>query len=425
MATEPSSLNVSLDSCLDDAFRLLGYDQKGQLATILKNADRKIEVEIPLVRDDGSIMVIRGFRVQHNNALGPFKGGLRYHPSVDVDHSAMLASIMTWKTALLGLPFGGAKGGLRINPRDFSVRELSSLTKKYVEKMNGLIGPEMDIPAPDVGTSEREMGWIVDAYSRMHSHQPNVVTGKHPLLGGIAGRREATGRGVAILTGWAAAAEGLDIQSATVAIQGFGNVGSHAALTLHEMGARIVSVSDASGSLYNAKGLDIPKLVQRLHPNGEKKSLRECRECVAYDAVSDSSDDALYQSVDILIPAALEAVIQEHNASRVRARLIVEGANFPITPAADRILMDQGCLVIPDILANAGGVTVSYFEWCQNRQGTLWNKERVFQELDFWLQRAWNHVLEIKARYACSYRQAAYVIAIDRVKQVLEMRGFD
>jgi glutamate dehydrogenase (NAD(P)+) len=425
MASEPASLNVSLDGCLDDAFGILGYDQNGQLATILKNADRKIEVEIPLVRDDGSIMVIRGFRVQHNNALGPFKGGLRYHPTVDVDHSAMLASIMTWKTALLGLPFGGAKGGLRINPRDFSERELASVTKKYVEKMNGLIGPEMDIPAPDVGTSEREMGWIVDAYSRMHGHQPNVVTGKNPLLGGINGRREATGRGVAIIACWAAAAEGLDIQGAKVAIQGFGNVGSHAALTLHEMGARIVSVSDASGSLYHPEGLDIPRLVQQLHPNDHKKSLRDCQDCVAYVSMSESSDDALYQKVDILIPAALEAVIQEHNAPRVQARLIVEGANFPVTPAADRILGDQGCHVIPDILANAGGVTVSYFEWCQNRQGTLWNRERVFQELEFWLQRGWNHVLEIKAKYACSYRQAAYVIAIERVKQVLEMRGFD
>jgi glutamate dehydrogenase (NAD(P)+) len=420
-----SNVHLSLDAYLDEAFRILGHDQNGQLAIILKNSDRKVEVELPLIRDDGSILVARGFRVQHNNALGPFKGGLRYHPSVDIAHSEILASIMTWKTALLGLPFGGAKGGIRINPRDFSVRELASLTRKYVEKMHSIIGPETDIPAPDVGTSEREMGWIVDAYSRMYGHQPNVVTGKNVLLGGITGRREATGRGVAIVTAWAAEAEGLDLRNATVAIQGFGNVGSQAALTLRNMGARIVMISDASGSICNQRGLDVERLINHLHPPGIKRSIRDCRDCIPCDALSDDSEAALFQDVDILIPAALEGVLHENNASRVKARLIVEGANFPVTAHAERVLTSKGIRIIPDILANAGGVTVSYFEWCQNRQGTLWNQERVFEELKFWMHRSWTNLLETKRQYACNYRQAAYAIAIDRVKQVLEMRGFD
>ncbi|HYX35645.1 MAG TPA: Glu/Leu/Phe/Val dehydrogenase dimerization domain-containing protein [Oligoflexus sp.] len=424
MEASISRVHNSLNAYLDEAFQFLKCRSDDAQAILLKNSDRKVEVEIPLIRDDGSILVVRGYRVQHNNALGPFKGGLRYHPSVDLEHSEILASLMTWKTALLGLPFGGAKGGLRINPRDFSTRELETLTKRYVEKMHMLLGPAIDIPAPDIGTGEREMGWITEAYSKIYGYQPSVVTGKNVLLGGIDGRTEATGRGVAVIAGWAAKEEGITIRNATVAIQGFGNVGMHAALTLKAMGARIVSVSDASGTIHLREGLDIDELIRWIHQPGTYNDMASVKNRVTSDRFSEDSEEALYQDVDILIPAAIEGVIHQDNVAKVKAPLIVEGANSPITVEAEKTLIGRKAHIIPDIMANAGGVTVSYFEWCQNRQGALWDRKHVFEELNQWLNRAWMTLLDEKKKFECSYRQAAYIIAVDRVRKVMEMRGF-
>jgi glutamate dehydrogenase (NAD(P)+) len=424
MNADVSNVHNSLFEYLDHAFHSLGFDTRGQTAALLRNPDRKVEVELPLVRDDGSILVVPGFRVQHNNALGPFKGGLRFHPSVDLEHSEILASLMTWKTALLGIPFGGAKGGIKINPRQFSARELEALTKKYVEKMHMVLGPFVDIPAPDLGTSEREMGWIAEAWSKIYGYRPEVVTGKNVLLGGIDGRREATGRGVGIISCWAAAEEGIDIRNASVAIQGFGNVGSEAARYLQQAGARIVAVSDASGAIYKKEGLNIDELLQVYRKVDHYFRLLDCGNRIPCDAASDDGDFPLYQDVDILIPAALEGVIHQGNVQKVNARLIVEGANSPVTVEAARILHNRGIPIIPDIMANAGGVTVSYFEWSQNRQGMLWKREQVFAELEKWMQRAWHALLDIKRKRGWSYREAAYHLAVDRVHKVLSMRGF-
>jgi glutamate dehydrogenase (NAD(P)+) len=419
-----SNVHNSLVEYLDEAFHSLGFDTSGQTAALLRNPDRKVEVELPLVRDDGSILVVPGFRVQHNNALGPFKGGLRFHPSVDLAHSEILASLMTWKTALLGLPFGGAKGGIKISPREFSVRELEALTKKYVEKMHMILGPFVDIPAPDLGTGEREMGWIAEAWSKIYGYRPEVVTGKNVLLGGIDGRREATGHGVGIISCWAAAEEGIDIRNATVAIQGFGNVGSAAALYLQKAGARIVAVSDASGAIYKKDGLNIEELIQVYRKADRHYHLLDCGNRMSSDTVSEDGNFPLYQDVDILIPAALEGVIHQDNVQKVSARLIVEGANSPVTVEAARTLQKLGIPIIPDIMANAGGVTVSYFEWSQNRQGLLWKREQVFTELEKWMQRAWLALLDIKRQRGWNYREAAYYLAVDRVHKVLGMRGF-
>jgi glutamate dehydrogenase (NAD(P)+) len=346
------------------------------------------------------------------------------HPGVDLEHSEILASLMTWKTALLNLPYGGGKGGIQLNPKDFKPHELEVVTKRFVEKMHMLMGPHLDIPAPDMGTGEREMGWIVDAYSKIYGYQPAVVTGKNVQLGGIEGRREATGQGVAMVTGWATEEEGIALENATVAIQGFGNVGSEAALKLKEMGARIVSISDVRGTISRREGLDVKQLVKLLFETREVESVVDCAREIACDSVSEDNEASLFYEADILIPAALEGAIHSDNVSQVKARLIVEGANSPLTLQADRALEAEGRIVIPDIMANAGGVTVSYFEWCQNLQGLPWERSQVYKELDRWLKRAWDQLIKVKKMYRCSYREAAYFIAVDRVKSVIEMRGF-
>lgn len=419
-----SIVQESLHRSLEYALDKLGYRDDEHLMQLLKSSDRRIEVELPLRLSDGRLMVLRGYRVQHNAARGPYKGGLRYHPSVDIEHCELLASLMTWKTALLDLPFGGGKGGIRINPKEFSRLELETITKRFVEKTHMLLGPHLDVPAPDVGTGEREMGWIVQAYSKIYGHRPEVVTGKSPLLGGIEGRREATGRGVALATAWASRAEGLPLEKARVAIHGFGNVGSVAALTLHSMGARIVAVSDSKTTLLRRDGLDLPELIRLRDETGSCPDLKACAAHIPCDSVLSDSAAPLTSDADILIPSALEGVVHEANADEIKARLIVEGANSPLTWQADHILSKKGVAIIPDIFANAGGVTVSYFEWCQNLQGGRWEREKVDHELELWMQRAWHTLSDVRTREHCSYRQAAFIIAVDRVKKVLDMRGF-
>jgi len=379
-----------------------------------------VSFELPLKRDDGSIALFNGYRVQHDQSRGPFKGGLRFHPDVDLDHFVALATLMTWKCALVNLPFGGAKGGVNCDPGELSEHELETLTKRLVERISMVIGPDHDIPAPDMGTGPREMAWILDAYAHQHGFTPGVVTGKPLELGGSFGRLEATGRGVAQVSALAAKAKGLELEQATVAIQGFGNVGSNAARFLSERGAKVVAVSDVSGGICNQQGLEIDRLIKAVHSANRPAALKDM------EGFGDDigSDQLLELEVDILIPAAIGHVITGENAAKVQAGLIVEAANMPIDCAGDTVLRDRGIMVVPDILANAGGVIVSYFEWVQNRQRYQWDEKQVTDELEQRLARAWHEVCERTGQDEADLRLAAYMIAIERVIKAIHLRGF-
>jgi len=408
----------SCESFLNDAFEHLEIDPEMQ--QLLRSPYREVRFELPLKRDDGSISLFYGYRVQHNQSRGPFKGGLRYHKDVDLEHFVALAEIMTWKTSLLDLPFGGGKGGIDCDPTQLSSNELETLTKRYVQRISMLIGPDRDIPAPDMGTGPREMAWIVDAFSLIEGFNPAVATGKPIELGGAKGRLEATGYGVALITSIAADELGIEIGTAKVAIQGFGNVGSNAARFLHERGAKIVAVSDYSCGLYNEDGLDIDKMVDMVNHKQKGGKLSECRG----DFKKITNDELLQLDVDVLIPAAVGGVINKDNVESVKAKMIVEAANMPITCDADTNLNDKGVAVIPDILANAGGVTVSYLEWVQNRQGYQWEKQKIMDELERRLKRSWEEVKSRARHDELNYRKAAYVIALERIIKAIHMRGF-
>jgi len=390
-----------------------------EMVHLLRGPYREAKLELPLRRDDGELDIYHGYRVQHDQARGPFKGGLRYHPSADLSHFRGLASVMTWKTAVVDVPFGGAKGGIDCDVHELSKRELEALTKSYVEKLADILGPNRDIPAPDMGTGPREMAWIVDAYSRRYGHEPGVVTGKPIQLGGSPGRVEATGRGVSLVTGWAMEAEGMELQGASVAIQGFGNVGSHAAKYLSERGARVVAVSDARGGIFRGDGLDVERLFHVSRSTEEYTPVRGIG--VEHEEISNA--ELLTLDVDVLIPAAIGGVVTGENADEVSASLVVEGANLPITCEAADVLSRRGIPVIPDILANAGGVTVSYLEWVQNRERYRWTEERVNRELRDFLRRAWRRVRQIAVEESVGYRLAAYLLAAERVKEATVLRG--
>ncbi len=374
---------------------------------ILLTPFRIVKVELVIEGDDGGLLHFMGYRVQHNRARGPLKGGLRYHPSVDEDEATALASLMTWKTAVVDVPFGGAKGGINCDPSKLSVRELNALTRQFVERIKDVIGPTLDIPAPDVNTDGRIMGWIMDEYSKYAGFSPGVVTGKPLQLFGSPGREEATGRGVMITLDEVLAAQKRTMAGTTVALQGFGNVGSHAARLIAERGAKIVAVGDHAGGVANAKGLDVAALAAfvREHrtvkgfPGGEAFAGAEV---LAWDA-------------DVLIPAALGDVLTRENAEKVKARIVIEGANAPTTPEADEILRRKGVTIAPDILANAGGVTVSYFEWVQNIQQFRWSLERVNEELERHMRRAFAGVAEVARERKVDPRTAALMLAIRRV----------
>mgnify|MGYP001030714547 CR=1 FL=1 len=391
-------------------------DLPDYLQVALKTPYREVMVEIPIRAREG-FRTYHGYRVQHENARGPMKGGLRYHPSVDLDEVRALASLMTWKTAVVDIPFGGAKGGIACDPTQLSRGELERLTRAFVQRIHSFIGPTTDIPAPDVNTNEQTMAWILDEYSKFHGFTPAVVTGKPLELGGSAGRASATGRGVALLAERAAADIGIDIRGATVAIQGFGNVGSWCAHFLAAMGARVVAVSDVRGAVFRGDGLDIEYLRREAGPD------RSVVEVGAGETIRNA--DLLALDVDILIPAALGNVLTGRNVGDVRARMIVEGANAPITPAADLELEERGIPVIPDILANAGGVTVSYFEWVQNLQQFRWPADRVDDELRRTLLGAYETLRASVVEHRISYRLAAYILAIRRVADAIALRGQD
>jgi glutamate dehydrogenase (NAD(P)+) len=380
---------------------------------ILSYPDRIVKVEIVTRGDNGSILHHVGYRVQHSNARGPMKGGLRYHPEMDEDHAVALASLMTWKTAVVDIPYGGAKGGINCDPQKLSSNELESITRKFVEKIHEVIGPTIDIPAPDMNTNGKVMAWIMDEYSKFHGFSPGVVTGKPLSVFGSEGREEATGRGVMIILDEVLKSQSRDYQGLTVAIQGFGNVGSHAARLIDERGAKVVCVSDQYGAIYNANGINISDLLKWVEKN---KTIKGYAGAEAIDPQS-----LLKCEVDVLIPAAIEGVINSETAPLVRAKIVVEAANGPTTREGDAILRKNGVLVVPDILANAGGVTVSYFEWVQNMQYFRWDLKRVHDELDSVMRRAWKSVSEQAKESQLDLRTAAYVLAIRRVKEATFM----
>ena len=398
----------------DVAARILDLDPG--IWRILTHPKRQIIVSCPVQMDSGDIEVFTGYRVQYNITLGPAKGGIRYHPDVTLDEVTALAAWMTWKCAVAHIPFGGGKGGIVCDPTRMSRRELEALTRRYVAEIIDAIGPEKDVPAPDVNTNDQVMAWIMDTYSMHVGHTATaVVTGKPVEMGGSLGRREATGRGVMIVTREAAKHLGLEINGATVAIQGFGNVGSVSAERLAAIGARIVAVTDWKGGVYNERGLDIARLAAYVR---EKKTVDGFP-----DADPLTNDDLWSLDVDVLIPAALENQITMENAPQIRARIVSEGANGPTTPEAHRHLHERGVFVIPDILANSGGVTTSYFEWVQDRHGYFWEESEVNQRLEKKMCEAFDDVLQTSLRYKVDLRTAAYIVAISRVGTVTKMRG--
>ncbi len=381
-------------------------------------ASREVRVQVSIERDDGSLATFVGFRVQHDNSRGPMKGGLRYHPEVNLDETRSLASLMTWKTAVVNLPYGGAKGGIGVDPRSLSHREMERLTRAFVDQIHDIVGPDTDIPAPDMGTDHRVMAWFRNQWEKYHGFNPAVITGKPVEEYGAKGREEATGRGVGTLTVKLTKRLGMKPEATKVAIQGFGNVGSHAAKFLCEAQFPVVAISDITGTYYRKQGLDIAAALHHKlqHPYGLLEGFKDC-EVLAKDALLTLPD------VDILIPAALGGVITEKNAKQVSAKAIIEAANGPVDPDADRILHDHGVTILPDILANAGGVTVSYFEWVQNRQHYRWTLDRVRQELDRTLTEAFEHVWQNAHEKDIPLRTAAYMIGITRVRRASELAG--
>jgi glutamate dehydrogenase (NAD(P)+) len=387
---------------------------------VIKQPRRVTEVKLPVRMDDSSIQVFTGYRVQHNIARGPAKGGVRFHPGVTMDEVKALAFWMTFKCALVNVPFGGGKGGVVCDPRTLSVGELERLSRRYFAEMIDLFGPDQDVPAPDIGTNQQVMCWFMDTYSmHHHAYVPAVVTGKPLELGGSAGRQAATAQGILHTTEAALMHLGMQLKDARVAIQGFGNVGSYAAELFSQAGARIVAVSDVSGAYVNEDGIDVQNALEFLAANhsldGYEKSGPAAKLTLA--------DELLEMDVDILIPAALENQITSLNAPRVKARIISEGANGPVAPEADDILDEKGVFVIPDILCNAGGVTVSYLEWVQNRSGYYWTEEDVSRDLSRMMQNSFREVLDTSQRHEVSMRVAAFVVAIQRVVRASEMRG--
>lgn len=397
------------------ASQLLGLEN--EIYNVLKNPARQVIVSLPVTMDDGTIKVFEGYRVIHSNILGPSKGGIRFDPGVNLDEVKALAAWMTWKCAVVDIPYGGAKGGVACNPLEMSAGEIERLMRAYTLAMAEVFGPDKDIPAPDMGTGPREMAWLMDQYSRMQGMTVNsVVTGKPLVLGGSLGRTEATGRGVMVSA--MAAMEKLKINpyKATCAVQGFGNVGSWAARLLSERGLIVQAVSDISGAYYNEKGIDIPAAVR--YREQHKNSL------VGFEGVEKiSNEDLLTLPVDLLVPAATEDVIRSSNAGLIKAKLIVEGANGPTSSKADNIIHENGIMVVPDILANAGGVTVSYFEWVQNRLGYKWTADRVNRRSDRIMKDAFSNVYRISKEYNVSMRIAAYMVAIDKVAKTYKYRG--
>ncbi len=399
---------------LDRAAAVLRPDP--DLIEPLRHPRRQVIVSIPVKMDNGHVRVFTGYRVLYDNVRGPGKGGIRYHPDVNLDEVKALAAWMDWKCAIVNIPFGGAKGGVAVDPLALSDGELERLTRRYISEIFDLIGPTVDIPAPDVGTSPRVMAWVMDTFSMKKGYvEPGVVTGKPIALGGSKGRLEATGRGLLFVTRETLRTQGRDLSGATVAVQGFGNVGSNAAKLLHQAGARILAVSDVHGAVHDEKGIDIPKLLEYQRETGHLYDFPGTRVI--------SNEELLAQPVDVLLPAALEGQIRGDNAGEIQARVIVEGANGPTTPEADEVLSRRGIMVVPDILANAGGVAVSYFEWVQDRYGYFWPEADVNARLEEAMVNAFSAVWENAQRFDVNLRTAAYILAVQRIIEARALRG--
>jgi glutamate dehydrogenase (NAD(P)+) len=398
----------------DVAAAKLGLDPN--LAVRLRRPDRALVISVPTRMDDGRVNVFTGYRVQHNDVLGPFKGGLRYHPSVNLGEVSALAMWMTWKCSLVGLPLGGAKGGIACDPAELSRNELQSMTRRYTAEILNFIGPEIDVPAPDMGTNEQIMAWIMDTYSQHKGHAvPEIVTGKPIAIGGTLGRREATGRGVVYTIIEAAKHLGIDLTKCTAAVQGFGNVGSVVVKELNDLGVRIIGVADRTGGFYDVNGLPIARLLETASQNHSLEGFPYGEKI--------SNAELLELNCDILVPAALEMQITQDNAQRLQCRILAEGANGPTTPEADAILRDKDVFVIPDILANAGGVVVSYFEWVQDLQNFFWTEEEITKKLRDILVKAFYEVLQMSQKQDVEMRLAALMIGIDRVARAMLWRG--
>ncbi len=405
----------SMMSRFDFASEKLGLNQ--EIYNVLKSPVKQVIVSLAVTMDDGSIRVFEGYRIIHSNILGPSKGGIRLDPAVNIDEVKALAAWMTWKCAVVDIPFGGAKGGITCDPRAMSKGEIERLIRAYTSSMLDVFGPDKDIPAPDMGTGPQEMAWLMDEYSRAHGMTINsVVTGKPIVLGGSLGRAEATGRGVMVSAMVAMEKLKINPYNTTCAIQGFGNVGSYAATLMTQRGVKIVAISDVTGAYYNKDGIDAR--AAQIYRDGANGSLEGLP-----DAEAIAGDDLLTLDVDVLIPAAKEDVINKKNAIDIKAKLIVEGANGPTSYKADKIIREKGILVVPDILANAGGVTVSYFEWVQNRLGFKWTRDRVNRRSDRIIKDAFDRVYKTSKKYDVTMRTAAYMVAIDKVAKTYEYRG--
>jgi len=414
MASTHGSVFAAMLQEFDGAARILNLEPG--IWKILTHPKRQITVSCPIQMDNGEIEVFTGYRVQYNITLGPAKGGIRYHPNVSLDEVTALAAWMTWKCAVAHIPFGGGKGGVICDPSKMSRREVEALTRRYIAEIVDAIGPEKDVPAPDVNTDAQVMAWVMDTYSMHVGHTTtSVVTGKPLELGGSLGRREATGRGVMIVTRESAKHVGFDLKGATVALQGFGNVGSISAELLAQAGAKIVAVVDWKGGVYNARGLDLPKLIAHV---AQQKTVEGF---AGGDRLT--SEELFKLDVDVLIPAALENQITMDNAPGIRAKIVIEGANGPTTPDANKHLHDRGVFIVPDILANSAGVTASYFEWVQDRYGYFWTEKEVNERLEAKICEAFNAVLQTSLKYKVDMRTAAYIVAIGRVATVTRMRG--
>ena len=389
---------------------------KDEMYDVLKTSYREVQVQVPVRMDNGSLHVYTGYRIQHNGARGPYKGGIRYHPQADLDEVRALASLMTWKTALVDIPFGGAKGGITVDISNMSPHEIEVMTRRFTNAIGHVLGPARDIPAPDLNTNAQVMAWVMDAYSASHGYTPQSVTGKPLELGGAPGREAATGRGVVYVLEGAAKHWDVDLQACRVAIQGFGNVGSWVARGLDELGVKVVAVSDVKGGVYCANGLDVSRLVRF----GDSR-----RSVIETDGVDHISNEELLEcDCDVLVPAALGDVITADNAEKIRADIVIEAANHPTTTEADAMLRDTGKRVIPDLLANAGGVTGSYFEWTQNIQQFKWKEERFNEELRDIMMRALDSTLFFAESRDVPMRDAAFAIGIERVARASKLRGY-
>ena len=397
------------------AARIGGLDDSA--IAVLTHTYRELRAQVAVRRDDGSLSVYSGYRVQHNGARGPYKGGVRFHPHVDLDEVRALASLMTWKTALVDVPFGGAKGGIGVDPRELSATELERMSRRYFSQISHIIGPERDIPAPDMGTDAQVMSWFMDEYGRRYGHTLEIVTGKPVALGGSLGRDEATGRGCISVMNEACKDRGLPVES-TLAIQGFGNVGSWAARLATEQGTKVVAVSDVDGAIHDSRGLDVTKVRAHVAEAGTVAGFPGADEI--------SNEELLALDVDVLMPAAIGGVITSGNVADVGASIIVEAANAPITPLADAALQDEDVLVVPDILANAGGVTVSYFEWTQNHQNLSWKLDEINRRLEEKMTSAYRSCRDFHDANgdSASLREAAFALSVERVVEAATLRGY-